>query len=245
MEPDNSPRTSKGPSVRGGALRRSQSSIRSLNETLRSPRIRSPRSPEPLPRGHRATSSKPALVTCRYGAADGRTLASRRQELLPPPSATSSRTSPHTPKRSPSPAGSSRIRARRHPAAMRRPPPRTPWRTTARVTLPTAPVRHTAGRNASDRPRTPGRTCGKRVGGKPSRVRISYPPPLLSPGNTSKAPAVRCGGLRRSSSRPWRSGRPGRTGATGQEPTKSRWPCRSPLPRTGFRLFTTFRSTAR
>ena len=45
--------------------------------------------------------------------------------------------------------------------------------------------------------RTPGRTFGKRVGGNPSRVRISYPPPLLSPGNTSKGPAARCGALRR------------------------------------------------
>ncbi len=41
------------------------------------------------------------------------------------------------------------------------------------------------------------RTVGKRVGGNHSRVRISYPPPSLSPGNTSKAPAACCGGLRR------------------------------------------------
>lgn len=50
---------------------------------------------------------------------------------------------------------------------------------------------------AEDSPSGLGRTLGKRVGGNPSRVRISYPPPLLSPGNTSKAPAARCGGLRR------------------------------------------------
>jgi hypothetical protein len=40
----------------------------------------------------------------------------------------------------------------------------------------------TAGRNGPDHSRTPRRTCGKRVGGNPSRVRISYPPPVLSPG---------------------------------------------------------------
>src|SRR5262245_13575442 len=44
---------------------------------------------------------------------------------------------------------------------------------------------------AEDSPRGLGRTLGKRVGGNPSRVRISYPPPLLSPGNTSKGPTSR------------------------------------------------------
>jgi hypothetical protein len=38
---------------------------------------------------------------------------------------------------------------------------------------------------------------GKRVGGNPSRVRISYPPPVLSPGTMSKGPTVRGGALRR------------------------------------------------
>ncbi|WP_425579095.1 IS5 family transposase [Streptomyces lannensis] len=47
--------------------------------------------------------------------------------------------------------------------------------------------------NVHERHRTGTRTVGKRVGGNPSRVRISYPPPLLSPGNTSKGPTSRWG----------------------------------------------------
>ena len=51
----------------------------------------------------------------------------------------------------------------------------------------------TCGVNPRGRRRTARRTVGKRVGGNPSRVRISYPPPLLSPGNTSKGPTSRWG----------------------------------------------------
>lgn len=39
---------------------------------------------------------------------------------------------------------------------------------------------------AEDSPSGLGRTLGKRVGGNPSRVRISYPPPVLSPGTLTK-----------------------------------------------------------
>ena len=41
------------------------------------------------------------------------------------------------------------------------------------------------------------------LGAHPSRVRISYPPPLLSPGNTSKGPTARGGALRRARSQFW------------------------------------------
>ncbi len=57
-----------------------------------------------------------------------------------------------------------------------------------------------AGQDVPAPPRTPRRTFGKRVGGNPSRVRISYPPPLLSPGNTSKGLTASGGALRRSQS---------------------------------------------
>lgn len=50
---------------------------------------------------------------------------------------------------------------------------------------------------AEDSPRGLGRTLGKRVGGNPSRVRISYPPPVPHRALTSKGPAACSGALRR------------------------------------------------
>src|SRR5690606_22206271 len=87
-----------------------------------------------------------------------------------------------------------------HPLRSTRPPPRNDLRTLSGRS-PGNVFASTLQRlvlfAAEDSPSGLGRTLGKRVGGNPSRVRISYPPPLLSPGNTSKAPAARCGGLRR------------------------------------------------
>jgi hypothetical protein len=48
--------------------------------------------------------------------------------------------------------------------------------------------RFTAGQDAYDRHRTPVRTVGKRVGGNPSRVRISYPPPVPHRARCRRAP---------------------------------------------------------
>ena len=67
---------------------------------------------------------------------------------------------------------------------------RPPSFTAVRAPSLTCPV------NPHGRPRTVTRTVGKRVGGNPSRVRISYPPPVPHRALTSKGPTVRSGALR-------------------------------------------------
>src|SRR5690606_32759943 len=47
--------------------------------------------------------------------------------------------------------------------------------------------------SAEDSPRGLGRTLGKRVGGNPSRVRISYPPPASTRQNEGPRPGARSG----------------------------------------------------
>jgi hypothetical protein len=50
-----------------------------------------------------------------------------------------------------------------------------------------------AGQDTCERPRTAGRTVGKCVGGNPSRVRISYPPPLPDWAEAEGPTALRSG----------------------------------------------------
>lgn len=71
---------------------------------------------------------------------------------------------------------------------------------------------------AEDSPSGLGRTLGKRVGGNPSRVRISYPPPVLSPGTTLKGPTA-CGGALRGSPSHF-SSQPAPGGAQGASPIR-------------------------